>query len=205
MVRNKLDGMRFGRYVVLKFAGKDKGNNAKWLCRCDCGKEKTVLGTLLKNGSTKSCGCLKKELHSCWNITHGQSRKTTYRIWDGMIRRCSDPKNPQYKYYGGKGINVCNKWKKFSGFFEDMGVRPPGLTLERKDSHGNYEKANCIWATYTTNLRNRPGYIKLSIEKAQEIRKLLQEGALSQRKIAKMYNVPHSIIGKIKNNEIWKQ
>ena len=184
-------------------AGTDRGHNRKWLCRCDCGKEKIVLGTHLKSGSTKSCTCLRTELKSNWNITHGQSRTTTYRIWDGMRRRRQTPQNPGYKHYGGKGIAVCEKWQKFAGFFEDMGVRLHGLTIERIDSTGNYEKDNCKWATRTENLRNRPGYVKLNIEKAEEIRGLFRTGELSQRAIGRLYGVsPHSI-NEIKANRLW--
>jgi len=202
--RSSLIGKRFGRLVVIGLDGVDNGHNRRWLCKCDCGNEKVILGTLLKNGKTQSCGCLKKELKSCWNVTHGQTGKTTYRIWDGMRNRCHNPKNPQYKHYGAKGIKVCDKWQKFTGFFDDMGERPKGLTIERIDSSGNYEKSNCKWATWTENLRNR-SCVKLDIKKAQEIRKLLKGGKTTQGKIAKAYNVDPSIISNINTNKYWKE
>jgi len=202
---NNLVGHRFGRLVVLELAGLDKARNRKWLCQCDCGEEVIVLGSHLKNGNTKSCTCLARELSAARRFTHGQSRKTTYRIWDGLRRRCQDLKNPSYKWYGAKGITVCEKWQKFAGFFEDMGIRPPKLTIERIDSNGNYEKSNCEWATLTKNLRNRPGYVKLSMEKAKEIRNLLNDGVMSQRAIGRMYNIRHSSIRLIGLNRLWKE
>jgi len=202
---NNLIGQRFGRLLVLELVGIDKWYNRKWLCQCDCGEEVIVLGSHLKNGNTKSCTCLARELSAARLLTHGQSRKTTYRIWDGLRRRCDDPKNPGYKWYGAKGISVCDKWQKFAGFFEDMGVRPSGLTIERKDSKGDYEKENCEWATITKNLRNRPGYVKLSMEKAREIRNLLSVGIMSQRAIGRMFNVARSNIRQIRLNKLWKE
>ncbi len=204
MVRNALEGKRFGRLVVLSYAGRDKGNNAKWLCKCDCGNEKVILGVHLQNGTTRSCTCLRKELKSNWNITHGQSRKTTYRIWDKMRRRCSDPKDPGWKHYGAKGIKVCKKWQKFTGFFEDMGERPPNMTLDRIDSSGDYEKKNCRWATITTNLRNRPGFVKLSMEKAREIRKVCKT-IKNNAEIGRMFGYGREQIRRIRTNQTWKE
>lgn len=200
--RSSLVGRKFHRLTVLAFHSKDESNNRRWLCRCECGVEKILLGSNLKSGDTKSCGCLKKELNSCWNIIHGQSRKTTYRIWDGMRRRCGDPQNPQYRWYGAKGVTVCDKWQKFAGFFEDMGERPPSMTIDRIDSNGNYEKANCRWSTMTDNLRNRSS-VKLTVQKAQEIRDMLAAKAYTQKEIARFYGVDPSIISNINTNKYW--
>lgn len=197
-----ITGQRFGRLLVIGYAGKDSRRNTKWLCRCDCGCEKVLLRLTLVSGATRSCTCLQKEMFGQHRIIHGQSRKTTYRIWDGMRRRCQDPNNPGYKHYGYKGITVCEKWQKFKGFFEDMGARPPGLTIERKDSRGNYEKTNCIWATPTENLRNRC-CVKLNMEKAGEIRALLAKGDLSQKAIAKIYKIDPSVISDIHTEKAW--
>jgi hypothetical protein len=200
---SSLIGKRFGRLEVIGLDSVDKGNNRRWLCKCDCGKEKVVLGVHLKDGTTQSCTCLRKELKSFWNVTHGQSQKRTYGIWDGMRRRCQDPKNPQYKYYGAKGIKVCDKWQKFAGFFDDMGERPKGLTIERIDSKGNYEKSNCKWATMTENLRNR-SCVKLDINKVGEIKKLYNSGKFTQKEIGKLYGVNQDHICRILNNKKWK-
>lgn len=200
---NNLVGQRFKRLTVLELAGTDKSRNRKWLCQCDCGEQKVILGIHLKSENTQSCGCLSRESSSMRNLTHGQSRKTTYRIWDAMRRRCSDPNNPGYKWYGAKGIRVCDKWQKFAGFFEDMGVRPPGLTIERRDSHGNYEKDNCEWATVTKNLRNR-SCVKLSMKIAREIRKA-GEVIHNNAEIGRMFGVGRELVRKVLCHDSWQE
>ena len=155
------------------------------------------------NGTTKSCTCLRKDINSSFNITHGQTGSKTYRIWDGMKRRCNDPKNPQFHYYGGRGIKVCDKWLSFAGFFEDMGECPPKFTIERIDSNGHYEKKNCVWATMTDNLRNRSS-VKLNLQKVHEIKQLLQTKSFTQKQIGQRYNVDPSIISNIHTNKYWK-
>lgn len=145
-------GDKFGRLVVKKIAGKTKQGGNKWYCICDCGKHKTVSGGNLYSGHTKSCGCLNTERI----ITHGMSKSPTYRIWEGIIGRCCNPKDTTYNGYGGRGITVCKEWREsFETFFNDMGERPPGLTIERIDNNLGYFKDNCKWATYTEQLRNQ--------------------------------------------------
>lgn len=197
-----LVGLRYSKLVVLSRDNNDHSNNTRWLCQCDCGQTKVVLGTNLKSGAVKSCGCFQKEVNGSWHITHGMSRTPTYRIWDGMIRRCNDPKKPEFKWYGGKGIKVCDKWEKFAGFFEDMGVRPEGLTIDRIDSNGDYGPSNCRWISMKENLRNRSCVI-LDTEKAEEIRALLDTTKLSQKEIASLFNVDPSIISNIKTSKYW--
>lgn len=86
------------------------------------------------------------------------SFRRTYYTWSNMIQRCSNTKHARYKDYGGRGITVCEKWKKWSGFFEDMGRRPEGFEIERVDNNKGYCKENCIWATQQTNAQNRRKY-----------------------------------------------
>lgn len=87
---------------------------------------------------------------------HGLSRSSEYETWNRMKARCYNPKDPSYKYYGGRGITVCERWRNsFLAFLEDMGKRSGNLTLERKDNNGNYELDNCKWATWTEQQRNR--------------------------------------------------
>lgn len=146
MGRNKnLTGIRFGRLIALKELYRNKNLKYVWLCQCDCGKTKEVVDGSLKNGDIKSCGCLHREI-----ITkHKGSHLKEYRVWADMIQRCTNPNISNYRFYGGKGVSVCDRWKSsFQFFLSDMGSIPGvGYSIERNDSKGNYEPANCRWAT----------------------------------------------------------
>lgn len=153
-----LIGKRFERLIVIKQVGEDNSKNYKWLCLCNCGKEKIILGYDLENGHTKSCGCLQKENASIYNIKHGHNkvgkRSKTYQSWVNMIARCTNSSHKQWKDYGGRGIKVCERWLKFENFLEDMGEAPRGLTIERIKNKKGYFKENCKWATRKEQMRN---------------------------------------------------
>lgn len=140
---------KFGRLTVVAYVG-IKNRMGTWLCDCDCGTQIEVCTASLRRGRTKSCGCLQKEVAT----KHGMSRSYTYVSWGAMIQRCTNPNDSAYKYYGERGINVCDSWLKFKNFFRDMGIRPKGLTLDRIDNSLNYSKANCKWATRMQQARN---------------------------------------------------
>lgn len=146
-----LPKQKYTRLTVRGFVGRDKWGQLMWLCDCSCGKWKVVRGHDLRNKKTKSCGCLDQE-----NKTkHGMEGTSEYHTWQSMLARCENPNNPGYENYGNRGIIVCSEWHSFPAFFKDMGKRPLGLTLERKDNDLGYYPSNCMWASWKKQANNR--------------------------------------------------
>lgn len=151
-----LTGKRFGRLTVIK---REEGeyNTAHWECKCDCGKICIVQGRKLRDGLTKSCGCLQREIAKNNHTKHGKSKHPLYSVWKGMRNRCNNRKDSKYKYYGGKGVKLCADWEDFQSFF-DWSIKSgysDGLTIDRIDNNKGYCPENCRWVTIEFQSRNR--------------------------------------------------
>lgn len=149
-----LKGKKFGRWKIFE-KGEQGGT---WRCKCKCGTIRTVPTYSLRSGASKSCGCIRKEQLSKRRKSHGYTiggQHPVYKVWLMMKQRCLNPNNKDYKYYGNKGITICERWiNSFENFLEDMGDKPKKLTLDRIDNKGNYEPSNCKWSTRSEQMRN---------------------------------------------------
>lgn len=166
MAQNEISiaGRRYGSLTALSRGPDLYGNCPAWHCQCDCGASKLVSRSNLTSGSTKSCGCKKLAMTTAAVTKHGGTRRRgkktytpEYQAWASMKARCTSPTNEAWKWYGARGIKVCDSWlESFENFLRDMGRRPSlAHSLDRKDSNGNYEPNNCRWATIAQQHSNR--------------------------------------------------
>lgn len=145
---------KYGRYTIIHEVEKSNGMR-RALCRCDCGTERIVFVKNLKSGNSTSCGCRSAEVTASKNFKHGQSKTPTWRIWSGMIQRCSSAATGKNReWYFGRGIRVCERWMDYLNFLADMGDRPDGMQIDRKNNNEGYSQENCRWATPLENGRN---------------------------------------------------
>ena len=167
-IMNDLKGKRFGRLTALY--NSDKRSSAGgmiWMCLCICGSFIEVRGSHLETGNTKSCGCLRIDSQKRTKYKHGEARRNLetrlYRIWHHMKIRCYSLKNQAYKYYGGRGIQVCDEWKNDFIPFRSWALAngyQENLTIDRINNEGNYEPNNCQWLTKSENTKKQNKEIK---------------------------------------------
>jgi hypothetical protein len=183
-----LTGKRFNRLFVDSFSHSDDGL-IYWNTICDCGTEKKIAGSRIKNGMTQSCGCLRMETIKRANTKHGHyvggMKSKTYASWEAMMDRCYRPSSGSFHSYGAKGVTVCERWHKFENFLADMGDRPLNHQLDRKDAGLGYSLKNCRWLTHLENQQNR-----------RNVRVYELNGELlTGRQIAERFDAPVRIVG----------
>lgn len=159
-----ISGFVFARLTVIAFSHKrvTKGGGVKyyWRCRCQCGVEKVVHRQCLNDGHAQSCGCLSKEINAVKNTIHGMAkndnRHPIWLAWQNIRARCENPRATGYKWYGARGITVCERWHDFKNFVSDMfQTWQAGLSIDRIDTNGNYCPDNCRWVTWDVQVKNK--------------------------------------------------
>jgi hypothetical protein len=202
-----LTGRRFGRLIAIGPVGIYKfstGSYVRWLCKCDCTGETVVISASLVGGHTTSCGCRLAEIkRDVWKNTrtHGAAHKIPeYGVWGRMHSRCKNPSDPSYFRYGGRGINVCDRWKDFANFSADMGLRPSSVhSIERIDNDGNYEPGNCRWATKKEQANNRRTSARITLfGRTQTLAQWAEELGMPQQIISYRVKTGKPLIGPVK-------
>lgn len=162
--RTDITGQRFERLVVKKMIY-EEGKPSFCLCQCDCGNEKVILASSILNGTTRSCGCLNREVarNLSHNATHRETKTRLYRVWQGIKRRIYNPHTKKYPIYGGRGIKMCDEWTHSYESFRDWalanGYDPNAkfgvCTIDRIDPNGDYEPSNCRWVDLKVQAQNK--------------------------------------------------
>lgn len=187
-------GRQFGRLTVIAEGEKPKGRRqAHWICQCACGAiTKPIVGYKLRSGETKSCGCYKRDITIERNTKHNLCHTRIYRIYSLVKNRCTNPNSPEYSRYGGRGIKVCDEWLSSFATFYDWAMANgyrEDLTIDRIDVNGNYEPANCRWATAEEQSNNKRNNIWLEINgETKTIAQWARETGLKYRTIHARYN-----------------
>ena len=151
-----LNGKGFNRLTVINRDENNRFGQSMWLCECHCGVKKTIKGSYLVSGHTRSCGCHQRDVIGSISRAHGMYGSPEHVSWNRMHQRCTNKKNNRFDNYGGRGITVCNRWQKSENFYADMGDKPtPKHSIDRIDNDGNYEPANCQWATPLEQAHNQ--------------------------------------------------
>lgn len=170
-------GRKFGRLTVIAKGEKvPYSRQATWICQCSCGNvTSAIVGSRLRNGTTKSCGCIHREELKERKTTHGMAKTRLNNIWHGMKQRCYNPNTKCYCNYGGRGIVVCNEWLHDFSAFRDWALESgyaDNLSIDRVDVNGNYEPSNCRWATSSEQRVNQRSSLKRSTSKIKPVYQL---------------------------------
>ena len=154
-----LKGKTFGRLTVLEATDQRIDGKVVWKCKCSCGTEEVyVQGTSLTNKSTGSCGCLRREVSALRSYVHGGVHSRLYSIWQTMKTRTTNQNCKDWKYYGARGIAICDEWLHDFAAFRDWALAngySDELTIDRKENDEGYSPENCRWATYKEQRLNQ--------------------------------------------------
>lgn len=183
-------GEKYGLLTVLRRSEDTKCGAVQWICACECGNEIVVPSYTLKRGTIKNCGCVKVPHH---NATHGASNTKLYNTWKLMLYRCENPKNRAYKYYGQRGIRVCEEWHDFLSFKKWVDeTKPDGdYTIDRIDTNSDYSPTNCRWASDSEQANNRRSNVLF--EHNGEIRNLMEWSKLLGFNYKRVHNRIHKL------------
>ncbi len=136
----------------------------RWRALCDCGQTTVVIASSFRKDMVKSCGCWQRERNATQAYIDGRSSLPEYAVWLDMRRRCNNENKPAFRNYGARGITVCERWKEFPNFLQDMGSRPaPHYTLERNDNDKGYDPSNCCWIPRGEQNRNKRNNVRVTV------------------------------------------
>lgn len=157
-------GQVFGEWRIVSSETIVRGRKSYVQAICSCGKTDWVHASNIARGKTKSCGCQRKYSHTLYKTRHGMTDSSEYVIWCSMKKRCENKNCHAYARYGGRGITVCERWQVFENFYNDMGPRPDGMSIERINNDLGYSPDNCVWANRTRQIRNRSNTMNVTVD-----------------------------------------